>query len=183
MQKNRPADTDLDFDPVRAMCEESFQGAISGLEEHPATHGPRRDGRDRLTASRASQRPAGEDSLRGLANYFVRACPPLSWDTSLEFGNYRALIGLMSTLRRDVEMTPQQIRVLIDTYFLELQGRRPRRAYLWDFKGRYHQLLARIDAAGLATETADYESWAPTPVSAAELQAAQAAALRARQEV
>jgi hypothetical protein len=184
--KNRPQDTDADFDPVRSLCEETFQQPFSSPGGPAPAPSPRRDGRDRLTASRASGRSAGEDSLRGLANYFVRNCPPLSWDTSLELGNYKALVALMSTLRRDLEMTPAQIRTLIDVYFVDLKGRRPKRAYLWDFKGSYHRLLARIEAAGLNTTGADYESWTASPVTDAEMQAAAQAAIaaaRARQEV
>lgn len=181
--RNRPTDTDADFDPVRSLFQESFQQAASSLSAPPVGNVPSRDGRDRLAASHGftkAGRPVGSDTLRGLANYFVRQCPPLAWDTSLELGNYKALVALMATLKRDLEMTPADIRAFIDYYFISLQGRRPKRAYMWDFKGRYHSLLEGFVRSGVSAQPQDYTGWQSQDVTTAEMQAASDAAKAAR---
>lgn len=181
--KNRPSDIDADFDPIRSMCQEAFQPGPSDREEPPLGRATNRDGRDRLTATHGFTKngaAVGQDTLKGLANYFVRSCPPLSWDTSLELGNYKALIALMATFKRDLEMTPHQIRSFIDFYFASLQGRRPKRAYMWDFKGRYHTLLARFEISGVAATADDYTGWQAPAATDQEMQDALAAAQAAR---
>ncbi|MFE6745936.1 hypothetical protein ACFVGM_08805 [Kitasatospora purpeofusca] len=181
MRNERRPDPDAEYDPIRSLCPELLDlGLATSATPGPA---PRLDGRERLRAAngytKGGQR-VGRDTLHGLAQYFVDRCPPLSWDTSLELGNYKALVALMGTFRRDLEMSPDRIRALIDFYWDTLGDRRPKRAWMWDFKGRYRALLEAFEKSGAATTAEDYAGWQTPETSAEEMRAAVAAAQAAR---
>ncbi|WP_369042216.1 hypothetical protein [Streptomyces sp. Midd1] len=114
--------------------------------------------RERRTRGRAY----GPDSIAGLCDYFVRSCPPLSWAGGLEIGNRQALMALFGELRRDVGLTPDECRALVDLYISRLGSRRPQRPYVWDFKWQRYQLVKALRDTGVARTDADYATWTET---------------------
>lgn len=111
---------------------------------------------------RSSTRTYGPDSVAGLADYFTRSCPPLSWAGGLEIGNRQALMTVFSELRHGVGLTPDNCRALVDLYITRLGDRRPKRPYIWDFKWQRYQLLSALRDTGAMRTDADYESWNQT---------------------
>ncbi|WP_329271990.1 hypothetical protein [Streptomyces sp. NBC_01451] len=155
----RQIDPDSEFDTT-ACARKLLQGAS---EPSPAPQtawtppepAPRRERRTR-------GRAYGPDSVAGLADYFTRACPPLSWAGGLEIGNRQALMTVFSELRHSVGLTPDDCRALVDLYVTRLGDRRPQRPYIWDFKWQRYQLLAALRNSGVTRTDADYQSWTET---------------------
>ncbi|MEU1552127.1 hypothetical protein ABZ517_05320 [Streptomyces scabiei] len=121
----------------------------------PPEPAPRRQRRSR-------GRVYGPDSVAGLCDYFTTACPRLSWAGGLEIGNRQALMALFGELRRDVGLTPDECRALVDLYVTRLGDRRPSRPYVWDFKWQRYQLLKQLRDSGVTRSDADYASWTET---------------------
>lgn len=116
---------------------------------------------------RSNGRQYGPDSLPGLADYFTSSCPPLSWSGGLEIGNRQALVAVFSELRRDVGLSPDDCRALVDLYISRLAGRAPTRPYVWDFKWRRFQLLRDLRSTGVTVTSEEYGSWQQAPRSSA----------------
>lgn len=108
---------------------------------------------------RSRGRSYGPDSIPGLADYFTQACPPLSWAGGLEIGNRQALIAVFSELRREVGLSPDDCRALVDLYIARLGDRRPTKPYVWDFKWQRFQLLAALRENGTTVTAEEYQSW------------------------
>lgn len=158
----RPIDPDAELDATA--CVENYLQEASQPSPAPRTTwappepAPRR-------VRRSQGRSYSADSLPGLADYFARACPPLSWAGGLEVGNRQALIAVFSELRRDIGLTPEDCRAVTDLYISRLGDRRPTKPYVWDFKWQRYQLVRHLRETGVTTTDADYESWqeaAPT---------------------
>ncbi|MFV0135477.1 hypothetical protein ACLGIH_20035 [Streptomyces sp. HMX87] len=111
---------------------------------------------------RSQGRTHGPDSIRGLVDYFTRACPPLSWAGTLEIGNRQALMAIFSELRNDVGLSPDDCRAMVDLYVTRLAGRAPTKPYVWDFKWRRYELLRALRGTGVTVTDAEYESWNTT---------------------
>lgn len=165
----RRSDPDAEFDPTAYV-----QNLLQNDPERPAepctawtppTPAPRRQRRSR-------GRSYGPDSIPGLADYFTRAVPPLSWAGTLEVGNRQALVQLFSELRHGVGLTPDDCRALVDLYVTQLAGRAPSRPYVWDFKWRRYQLLKALRETGVTVTAADYESWNESASTTADEDAA-----------
>lgn len=118
----------------------------------PPEPAPRRQKRSR-------GRQYGPDSIPGLADYFTRACPPLSWAGGLEIGNRRALMAIFSELRRNADLTPEDCRALVDLYITRLAGRPPSKPYVWDFKFQRFELIQALRSRGVGVTDAEYEGW------------------------
>ncbi|MFF8283356.1 hypothetical protein ACF06W_11605 [Streptomyces albus] len=83
----------------------------------------------------------------------------MSWSGGLEIGNRQALIAVIAELRRDVGLSPDDCRALVDLYINRLAGKAPSKPYVWDFKWRRFQLLKALRETGLTVSTEEYESW------------------------
>lgn len=111
--------------------------------------------------ARAPRREPGPDTRPGLANYFNDRCPPVTWAGGLERGSPRALLATIGDLR-DLGLTPDQIRSMIDLYFAGIESP-PATAYAWDFKWRRYQLLKKMRESGALTAAEDYAGWDAVP--------------------
>jgi hypothetical protein len=147
-----------------------FEEALSGPVEALPPHGRHRETGKPLGSPQAAHRAlatkkprtqAQQDSARGLAAYFLSKCPPPSWDTGLEHGNFFAIVGLFSWLKKN-GADANTCRAMVDKYFLQLSGRRPNSPYVWDFKYRCPRLLTAVQDAGVFNRPEDYsKDWAP----------------------
>ncbi|MFF1693146.1 hypothetical protein ACFVXC_05890 [Streptomyces sp. NPDC058257] len=140
------------------------QNLLQGHQESPAapqpSWAPPESGERRVRRSRGRQ--YGADSIPGLADYFASSCPPLSWSGGLEIGNRQALMQVFGELRRDVGLTPDDCRALVDLYISRLAGKAPSKPYVWDFKWRRYQLLRDLRATGVTVSAEEYASWEQT---------------------
>ncbi|MFE4527088.1 hypothetical protein ACFRMO_07805 [Streptomyces anulatus] len=162
----RPIDPDAELDAT-AYVQNLLQDTAAPASPPPSAWTPPEPAPRRVR--RPQGRSYGPDSLPGLADYFARACPPLSWAGGLEVGNRQALISVFSELRRDAGLTPDDCRALTDLYVRRLGSRRPTKPYVWDFKWQRYQLLASLRDTGITTTAEDFESWqdaAPTDTAA-----------------
>ena len=155
----RQIDPDSEFDST-ACARKLLQGTSEAPPAPPTAWTPPEPAPRRERRSRG--RTYGPDSVAGLCDYFTSACPRLSWAGGLEIGNRQALMQLFGELRRDVGLTPDQCRALVDLYVTRLGDRRPQRPYIWDFKWQRYQLLKHLRDSGVTRTDADYESWADT---------------------
>jgi hypothetical protein len=155
----RQIDPDSEFDATA--CARKLLQGTSETSPAPRTAwtppepAPRR-------VKRSQGRSYGPDSVAGLADYFTRACPPLSWAGGLEIGNRQALMAVFSDLRRGVGLTPDDCRALVDLYIARLGKRQPTKPYVWDFKVRRYELLRALRSHGVTVTDAEYESWNET---------------------
>ncbi|MGW3153698.1 hypothetical protein [Streptomyces sp. NPDC001089] len=155
----RRTDPDAEFDAT-ACAQKLLQGASEPPQSTPTAWTPPEPAPRRVRRSQG--RTHSKDSIRGLADYFTTACPPLSWAGSLEIGNRQALMAIFSELRRDAGLTPDDCRAMVDLYVTRLAGRAPTRPYVWDFKWQRYQLLKSLRSTGVTVTDAAYESWTET---------------------
>jgi len=152
----RHLDPDAEFDATacarKLLQSDSDPAPAPQTTWTPPEPAPRRE-------RRSTGRRYSADSIPGLADYFTTACPPLSWAGGLEIGNRQALMQLFGELRRDVGLTPDDCRALVDLYITRLGDRRPQRPYIWDFKWQRYQLLKALRDTGVTVTPADYETW------------------------
>lgn len=152
----RHTDPDAEFDAT-ACARKLLQPDTEALSAPSAAWTPPEPAPRRVKRSR--RRPYGPDSIPGLCDYFTHACPPLSWAGGLEIGNRQALMQVFSELRRDVGLSPDDCRALVDLYITRLGDRRPNKPYVWDFKWRRYELVRILRETGVTTTAADYETW------------------------
>lgn len=165
----RRIDPDSEFDPTACVQNllqpEPEQPSAPCAAWTPPRPAPRR-------TKRTQGRSYGPDSIPGLADYFIRSCPPLSWAGTLEIGNRQALLQVFSELRHGAGLTPDDCRCLIDLYVTQLGGRAPSRPYVWDFKWRRYQLIKALRETGVTVTAADYDSWNTSASTTADEDAA-----------
>ncbi|MFE2539066.1 hypothetical protein [Actinacidiphila glaucinigra] len=151
----RHTDPDADFDAtayVQNLLQPSPDPAPAPCAWTPPEPAPRR-------TRRPAGRSYGPDSLPGLADYFTRSCPPLSWAGGLEIGNRQALVAVFSELRREVGLSPEDCRALVDLYISRLGEKRPNRPYVWDFKWQRFSLLKALRDTGVTVTDEQYATW------------------------
>ncbi|NIY68034.1 hypothetical protein [Streptomyces malaysiensis] len=152
-------DPDSEFDAT-ACVQNMLHSSHTPAPEEPGTWAPPQPALRRTRRSRG--RSYGPDSIPGLADYFTRSCPPLSWAGALEIGNRQALISTISELRREAGLTPDDCRAMFDLYVRRLAGRSPSKPYVWDFKWQRYGLLRALRDTGLTVTSEDYDSWHQT---------------------
>lgn len=139
------ADMDNDLDQTAGVFKALYgapHGHSDALAASPSTRRPPTSYQLRQKLSKTSRKP-GPDTSTGLALYFLDKCPPLSWETGFEMSNFRGIIGVFSELKR-CGYKADICRSMVDVYFIRLEGRNPRRPYVWDFKGKRHELLQTV---------------------------------------
>lgn len=159
MTKRRQAPAHDPYD-VTTCLTEAPQGAQEEPAASPGTWTPPEPAPRRR--KRSVGRSYGPDTLPGLADYFISACPPISWAGTLDIGNRQAILGVFSEMRREAHLTPDDCRALVDLYVARLGSRRPSKAYCWDFKWQRYQLLAQLRDKGLTQTAEDHGTWAQT---------------------
>ncbi|MFE5853224.1 hypothetical protein ACFQ61_08380 [Streptomyces sp. NPDC056500] len=155
MARETPGDPDAELDAT-AIAQNLLLGTPPAAPVSAAWVPPKAG---RQHGRREKSRQYSANSIPGLADYFTNVCPRLSWSGGLEIGNRQALIAVISELRRDVNLTPDECRALMDLYVRTLDGRSPSKAYVWDFKWRRYQLIREMRDSGQCVTGMDYESW------------------------
>ncbi|MEU1816075.1 hypothetical protein ABZ543_12890 [Streptomyces roseifaciens] len=149
----RPTDPDDALDITKTV----LAGLHCSSTPVPAPERPLPSGTGRRLTRRTKTVDYSPDSLRGLCDYFMSACPDPTWH-ALERGNQAALRVALSELRHS-GMTPAKVRALIDLFFQRQGDQPPHRTYVGDFTKQRLDLIRELVRTGTAKTDADYSSW------------------------
>lgn len=149
-------------DPDEALdTTRSFMDLHGPCDSPAASTGPSLPtGSGRRLTRRPRTATYSRDSLPGLADYFMDACPSPTW-ASMERGNVTALRAALSELRQD-GLSPDKCRAMIDLFFHQRAGKSPYGTWVGDFTRMRLGLIRELSRTGVAKTDDDYASWSRT---------------------